>query len=293
LMKPDSSRPALSALERAHLKAPGDDSHVMYRYPAPETLAALVRWYWFPVWSVPTGQRSVQRELQYPGCLLVVTSDYARFYGVTTGLSETVLEGDGWAAGVLCTPAAGSLLARGSMAEFTDRHVDVTTVLGEAGAELTDRVRVAMQPDPRSVRGHQGAMAAFSDTLHPQLPLDAESELVNRIVALVEERPDLVRAAQLCAESGLSERALQRLVNRRLGLTPKWLIQRRRLQDAAERLRTSSAGTLAETAAVLGYADQAHFVRDFSRVTGTTPGKFADEHRAPPSRPSQVTDGRP
>jgi AraC-like DNA-binding protein len=171
------------------------------------------------------------------------------------------------------------------MAEFTDRHADLTTVLGEAGAVLTDRVRVAMEPDPRSVRGHQAAMAAFSDVFSPQLPLDAESELVNRIVALVEERPELLRAAQLCAESGVSERALQRLVNRRLGLTPKWLIQRRRLQDAAERLRTSSAGTLAETAAVLGYADQAHFVRDFSRVTGTTPGRFADDHRTPPSRP--------
>lgn len=285
-MKPDSS-PALSALERAHLKVPGDDSHVMYRYAAPEALAALVRWYWFPVWSVPTGQRSVQRVLQYPGCLLVVTADYARFYGVTTGLSETVLEGDGWAAGVLCTPAAGSLLVGGSMAGFTDRHVDVTTVLGAAGAELADRVRGAMQPEPSAVRGHQGAMAAFGDVLAPRLPLDAESELVNRIVALVEERPDLVRAAQLGAESGLSERALQRLVNRRLGLTPKWLIQRRRLQDAAERLRLSSAGTLADTAAALGYADQAHFVRDFSRVTGTTPGAFADAHRARPSSPAR------
>ena len=63
------------------------------RCPAPETLAALVRWYWFPVWSVPTGQRSVQRVLQYPGCLLVVTSDYARFYGVVSGLSTTTLTG--------------------------------------------------------------------------------------------------------------------------------------------------------------------------------------------------------
>lgn len=286
-MKPDSARRALNDLERAHLKAPGDDSHVMYRYPAPKALAALVRWHWFPVWSVPTGQRSVQRVLQYPGCLLVVTPSYARFYGVTTGLSETVLEGNGWAAGVLCTPAAGSLLVGSPMAAFTDRHVDLTDALGVAGAQLTDRVRRAMWPDPHSVLGHQGAMAAFDDTLRPLLPLDAEGALVNRVVALVEERPDLVRAAQLCAESGLSERALQRLVNRRLGLTPKWLIQRRRLQDAAERLRTSSVGTLADTAAVLGYADQAHFVRDFSRVTGTTPGRFAGEHRAPPSGPSE------
>ena len=36
---------------------------------------------------------------------------------------------------------------------------------------------------------------------------------------------------------------------------------------------------MGELAALLGYADQAHFTRDFSRVTGTTPGRFAAAHR--------------
>ena len=113
---------------------------------------------------------------------------------------------------------------------------------------------------------------------------------MNSLVALVEERSDLVRVAQLSAESRLSERALQRLVSRRLGLTLKWLIQRRRLHEAAERLRTSPSATVAETAAVLGHADQAHFVRDFARVTGTTPGRFAGEHRA--ARPGSESAAR-
>src|SRR3712207_2062983 len=98
LMKADSKPPRrLDPVERAHLKEPGDASHVMYRYdPAPD-LAGLVRRFWIPVWSVPAGQESVQRVLQYPVCLLVVAPDYDRFYGVTTGLSTTTLAGDGWA----------------------------------------------------------------------------------------------------------------------------------------------------------------------------------------------------
>jgi AraC-like DNA-binding protein len=66
-------------------------------------------------------------------------------------------------------------------------------------------------------------------------------------------------------------------VHRRLGLTPKWLIQRRRLQEAAERLRAHGT-TLGDMAAVLGYADQPHFIRDFARVTSMTPGEFAALH---------------
>lgn len=59
-----------------------------------------------------------------------------------------------------------------------------------------------------------------------------------------------------------------------MGLTPKWLVRRRRIQDATWRLRTG-ATTMAAVAADLGYADEAHLSRDFRRVTGATPGAFA------------------
>ena len=272
-MEPDSR----DAVERAHLRTPDDRSHTMYRYAPPTDLAPLVQRFWIPVWSVPPGEKSTQHVLQYPVALLVVAPDYARFYGVVTGLSATTLSGDGWAVGVMLTPAAGSLVAGGPMDAFTDRHVDLSTVLGPG---LVERVRDAMATDPHAGTAHRAAVAAYADALRPLLPVDAEGELVDRVVALVESRPDLLRVAQLCAETGLGERALQRLLQRRLGLTPKWLVQRRRLHEAADRLRHGD-GSLAETAAVLGYADQAHFARDWTRVTGTTPGRFAASHRQP------------
>jgi AraC-like DNA-binding protein len=277
-MKPDSTAPArLDAIERAHLRDPGDASHVMFRYEAAAEFAGLLQRFWIPVWSVARGREAPQRVLQYPVTLLVVSGDYARFYGVVSGLSTTTLTGDGWAVGLMCAPAAGGLLARTPLAAYTDRFVDLTEVLGAEGARLTSRVRAAMAADPTSPEAHLAAMAAYGDALRPLLPVDAEGDLVNRLVAFVEGDGEVSRVSQVCAEFGLSERALQRLVHRRLGLTPKWLIQRRRLQEAAERLRTRRT-TLADVAAVLGYADQPHFVRDFSRVTGMTPGEFAARH---------------
>jgi AraC-like DNA-binding protein len=134
-----------------------------------------------------------------------------------------------------------------------------------------------MAPDPHAPGAHAHAMAAFGEALRPFLPVDDDGLLVNELVAFVEGDREVTRVAQVCERFGLSERALQRLVQRRLGLTPKWLIQRRRLQEAAERLRRSPAG-LGEVAALLGYADQAHFTRDFVRVTTMTPGQFAARH---------------
>jgi AraC-like DNA-binding protein len=284
-MKPDTvalhrAEPERDRIDRAHLKAPDDRSHTMHRYgPAPD-LRDLVQRYWVPVWSVPTGATAPQRVLQYPVCLLVVAHDYARFYGVVSGVSTTVLAGDGWAVGVMLRPAAGHLISRRPVTDFTDRHVDVAEVLGEDRAtRLVDDVRGAMAADPRSPDAHRVAIAALEDELRTALPVDDEGLLVNRLVDLVESRPDVVRVGQLGEELGLSERSLQRLVQRRLGLTPKWLLQRRRLQEAAEQLRIG-ATTVSDVAARLGYADQPHLHHDFARVTGTTPGEFLALHRA-------------
>jgi AraC-like DNA-binding protein len=178
----------------------------------------------------------------------------------------------------MCTPAAGYLITGTPVARYTNRYVDLAEVLGEDGRRLAGRVRAAMADDPCSSDAHRAAMAAYDDVLRRFLPVDAEGELVNRLVAFVETNPDVTRVAQVCAELGLSERALQRLVHRRIGLTPKWLIQRRRLRDAAERLRDGDT-TISEVAAVLGYADQPHFARDFARVTSMTPGEFVARHR--------------
>lgn len=277
--------PRRDRIERAHLKDPGDSSHVMYRYGTAAEFDGFQQRFWIPVWKVPAGQEAPQRVLQYPVCLLVITDEYARFYGVVSGLSTTRLSGNGWAVGLMLAPAAGSLLVRGSVAAYTDRYVDLSDVLKQDGARLVDRVRDVMAPDPHSNDAHCAAMSAYANALRPFLPVDREGELVNQLVTYVEENSDVLRVSQLCDEFELTERTLQRLVHRRLGLTPKWLIQRRRLQDAVERLRhpptssTSDQSTSA-VAALLGYADQAHFIRDFSRVTSTTPGRFRQGHRS-------------
>lgn len=269
-------------IERAHLRDARDSSHTMYRYEPEPELDGLVQRFWIPVWEVPPGEEAPQQVLQYPVCLLVITGEYARFCGVVSGLSTTRLTGSGWAVGLMLAPAAGFLLARESVAAYTDRFVDITNVLGRNGIDLVERVRGSMTADPHSVDRHLAAMSAYADTLRPLLPVDREGDLVNRLVAYVEGNSDVLRVAQLCEAFDVNERTLQRLVHRRLGLTPKWLIQRRRLQEAAERLRQQPA-TTGDVAALLGYADQAHFIRDFSRVTSVTPGQFAARYCSPRS----------
>lgn len=187
------------------------------------------------------------------------------------------LSGDGWAAGVMFQPAAGLLLTEASMDDWTDR-VEPLDVLGPHVQPVVEAVHEAMDPDPGDEAAHRCAVDALAGLARHVGPVDEEGRFVNQLVARVEESPDITSVAALCTESGLTERALQRLTRRRLGLTPRWLIQRRRLHEAAERLRRHE-GSLADLAAELGYADQPHLTRDFRAVTGMTPGQFAARHR--------------
>lgn len=264
--------PTPDDIERAHLRDPADRTFSIARHGVAADLSDLARRFWIPVWHVPPGREAPQRVLQYPVCLVVIADSYARFYGVVSGLSTTTLRGRGWAVGVMLQPAAGLLLTGRSVDEFTDRHVDLGEVAG-LGA-LVPPVRSAMSAAPDDPAAQGRARSLVEAALREHLPVDEEGLLVNAVVEAVEADPHLLRVGQLCERFGVIERTLQRLTQRRLGLSPKWLIRRRRLHEAAGRLR-DPAIELAALAADLGYTDQAHLTRDFRAATGLTPGRFA------------------
>ncbi|WP_256840761.1 helix-turn-helix domain-containing protein [Ornithinimicrobium cryptoxanthini] len=260
------------AVDKARLTERATLAPPVHRYPPAERLQPLVRYYWVPVWDLPEGTDVVEQVLQYPTCLLVIAGDYARFYGVARGLSTVTLSGRGWAVGVMLQPGAGTAVAARDVSGLVDSHVDLAEL--EQLAPVVPRVRELRGSDSTASSRHAQAIAEVDRCLEAALPLNAEAELLNRVVQVVESDPDLLTVAALATQFSITERTLQRLTERHLGLTPKWLIQRRRLHEAVHHLKHGTQ-TLAGLAADLGYTDQAHFTRDFSRVTGRTPGQFA------------------
>lgn len=259
-------------IDRAHLTGVTRPSPPIHRYAPSGHLTDLVQRYWIPVWSLTAP--STQSTLQHPVCLVVVSNTYERLYGVAQGRSSVTLEGDGWAVGVMLTPAAGRLLWGRSVADLTDRWVDLGEVPALDGDRLVGEVRDAMAPAPEAPESHEAAIAAMERRLASYVPVDEQGLLVNEIVAWLAEHPEVTRVAEVAEQFGLGERSLQRLTEQRLGLSPKWLIQRRRLHDAVLALKGAPGSTLADVAARLGYSDQAHFTHDFRTITGMTPGDY-------------------
>ena len=84
-----------------------------------------------------------------------------------------------------------------------------------------------------------------------------------------------VAIAELAEVAGMSVAHLERSTRRVLGLTPKQLVLRFRLDEATRRLAYSS-DPIARVANDCGYYDQSAFTRHFKRVVGVPPSTYRD-----------------
>lgn len=84
---------------------------------------------------------------------------------------------------------------------------------------------------------------------------------------------DDVSLAAVASECGVSTRHFSRAFRQSVGLSPhQWLTQRR--VDKARRLLIVEEFNLAQVALACGFADQSHFTRVFTAVTGSSPGAW-------------------
>jgi AraC-like DNA-binding protein len=127
-------------------------------------------------------------------------------------------------------------------------------------AACTDRARIAIVED-------------FLRALEPQP--DPQVARVGAMVASAAKDRSILKVDDLVERFGVNKRTLQRLFVKYVGVSPKWVIQRYRLHEAAEQLVAGGQVGHAELALQLGYSDQAHFVRDFKTIVGVSPAAYA------------------
>jgi len=241
------------------------------RHAVGDAVADLVRHVWVPRWQLPPGVVVEQGVLEYPSANLVIEADTAALYGPELGRGHQRLEGEGWAFGALLQPGVARLLVDGPMRALIGGSVPLGRLRVTDAASLARDVRTAVAAGDDAA----GLDAFESWLLAQRLMVDDEARLVRHVVELAEEDRSILRAEDLARASGLGLRTLQRLVREQLGLTPKWLIRRYRMQEAAAALASPTPPSLADLAAELGFADQAHLTREFRAVIGETPRRYA------------------
>lgn len=240
--------------------------------PPGPALAPYVEYHWIVRWDV-TGQPPYDsRVLSHPNVHLVFEPAGPLLYGVIRGVYTRRLVDAGQVHGVRFLPGGFRAFAGGPVQELTDRVVPAGSVFGPEAEELCPRVLACTRTD---------AMAALVEGfLADRLPAEPDPQAV-QVAAVVREMTEdhgLVRVEQVADRFELSVRTLQRLFAEYVGVSPKAVLRRARLHEAAQR---ADGGVVdwAALAADLGYSDQSHLTRDFTAVVGVSPSRYSRGER--------------
>ena len=137
---------------------------------------------------------------------------------------------------------------------------------GRLGWYLTSKTR--MVADDGDVLG----VAVMSVDLQSQMD-SAHSGLAAALDAVRLDIAHPWRVSEIAAIAELSTTQLERLSRRTLGMSPRGVLQRLRLEHAV-RLLSSTSLTAGEVASACGFYDQSSFTRQFRAVLGLTPGAY-------------------
>ncbi len=126
--------------------------------------------------------------------------------------------------------------------------------------------------------------AALDRFLIAQLVSDPGYETFARALERLEGSDGNSSVESVAREVGISTRRIDRLFARYLGIGPKTIARVLRFQRTLRALMRDPGHALADIALDAGYFDQAHFVKDFKRMTGGVPRGYRGYY--PPAGPA-------
>ena len=165
------------------------------------------------------------------------------------------------ATGVVFKPYALSMLLKVNATELADRLIDVRAF---SWSSIHDQLVNA----GGNVERMALLLRFLDDKARAAAPRD---DIVGAGLHLIHRLIQPVRLSEVLRALNVSERQLERRFLRVVGVTPHRYIRLVRFQKAIRRLQGGLFDHLSDLAYDLGYADQAHFIKEFKEMSGQTP----------------------
>ncbi len=247
--------------------AASDDKFQLMRYPPPAALALFIERYWIIRWDLRGEAPFTSETLPQPYVNLVFEAEQAHIHGVASKKYTKVLEGQGQVFGIKFRPGAIFPLLNAPLTTLTDKSIAAATLFGPSTSAVGQAI-LALNDPPTMI-----GMATELMLAH-QPPLDETAKRAANMVDRIMHDRAMTQVTDVATAFGVSQRTVQRIFQFYVGVTPKWVITRYRLHDAAEQLASGDDVKLATMAQELGYFDQAHFINAFKATIGLSPTEY-------------------
>ena len=166
--------------------------------------------------------------------------------------------------GIRFKPEIFVQMFRQPMREMENVTLDIRSALGKGTDEWIDRIASA----PDVFRRIELAEAFLGRKISES---KLENAYITEAIRLIRQYGGQVSTEELSRKVFVGERQLQRAFREQFGITPKTYSRLIRFNWAASLLKNPARINWAEVTYTCGYADQAHFIRDFREFAGASP----------------------
>jgi len=205
--------------------------------------------------------------LSQPVVTLFFKPEGAYFEGPTTGSRTLVAKESSIYAGAQFKPGGFYPFWKQRVCDLTEHRLPADSVLPNVDASFA-RTLLA-QPENMHILANIDALLQAA-LPHP----DTTVELLNSIIAFIEDSGGATSVSAVATKFDLSERMLQHLFQTYIGVGVKWTIMRARFLEVIKHARQQEKPDWTAIAAEFGYTDQSHFINDFKRLVGQSPHKY-------------------
>lgn len=186
--------------------------------------------------------------------------------GQMMGPVVAVPTGDVDLIGVRFHPGRAGAAFRTPMWELQDQLIDASAVF--TGADrLVDDLR-----NQKNALRLDYLCSALAQRMRARRP--RSRGVIDRSIATIEARHGNVAIEQLAQDSGVSRRHLERRFQDEVGLSAKQLARIHRVHAVLRTMQERPSLSGAEIAALCGYSDQPHMIRELKSIAGQTPAKL-------------------
>lgn len=245
----------------------GATKYTLTRHLPADDLAPFILHYWIVRWDLRGQAPYPQVVISHPNVNLVFENQCTRIYGITKTSETRLIEGAGQVFGIKFKPGGFYPFWKKPVAELADRSIAFRDVFGIDPAPLEQQILAETD---------ENAMIGLAERFFRGVVPESDEAVafVHDIVETIKRERDIVKVDQLVDWLGISKRTIQRLFQRYVGATPKWVIRRYRLHEAAEQVERGESPDWAKLSLDMGYYDQAHFIKDFKAIVGKAPLEY-------------------
>ena len=242
----------------------------------------ITRWvegYWQLRWAMPQQQSYLSQVLPHPTVSLSIEHGDTRdglaaetvvVTGVPARRFEINVRGEGTVFGIKFRP--GGFTAMFGIPANALR--DLTLPANRLIPQRVNQTLAGLEPTLELSNWTARVDHILATALPPH---DPDYELFLKVIKSMLTDRTLLSVSQIEHRVGIGRRKLQRMFSHYGGVSPKWVLSRYRMHDVVTALDDGYDGSLADLAVSFGWYDQSHFVRDFRRYLGVTPGQYTHD----------------